>query len=320
MKKIINYLKRYYECFYRFDLYRDYFREPKLLAVLFVIPLFLLFSLQTYFGSIGTPEFVEKSLDPYYDLISNSTYADVIDFEPLEEGEISPWSVGENDTLNLQFTDSKFMLEQNKPFVKEIEKDGYKYNLVIDTENTLGIELNAKNEYSDETSIALGFNQNDMVAYVTDTFVILEINDAVYSYDLTIYNGSFDTTESIYHFLKANYVDKMLIIQFSMITSLFLLTMYYLVVYFVMRSLLKRHNFSLSRDRKLKIIFYTMQPGLYVYIILTFFMKQSNFAISFIVPLLSVLTMLFINTKTIDQVKDYIKKEQKAEKRLKQNQ
>jgi len=260
---------------------------------------------------------VADSLDPYYDLLATTTYEEVIDFETLEEGEESPWTVEASDTVNIEFTDSKVILEQSKPLDKQIKKNNQDYRVIIDTQKTMGIELNDKNEYSSETSDMLGFNDNDMVVYITDTFVIMRVNGNVISYTLDQFTGDFESTESIYHFLKENYVNKSILIQFSMITSLFLFTMYYIVVYFLMRSILKRDKFEISNDRKFRIIFYTMQPGLYVYITLAFIMQTSNFALSFVVPLVSVITMMFINIKTLEQVKDFVKKEQKAEKRLK---
>jgi len=317
MKKIINYLKRYYECTYKFDLYREYFKEPKILAFLFIVPILILFTVQTYYGSIETPNFVAGSFDPYYDLITNSTYEDVIDFEVLEEDEESPWTVESTDAINVAFIDSKVVLEQEKPLEKTIEKNGISYKVIIDTNRSYQLELDENNEYADEMKNELGFDENNMVTYVADSFVIMHIDGSIYSYDLTAFTTDYEDTESIYHFLTANYVNRGLIIQFSLISSIFLMTMYYFVVLFVMRSLLKRNNFTLSVDRKFKIIFYTMQPGLYVYLIVSFIMKQSNFALSFVVPTLAIITMLFINTKILDSVKDFIKKEQKAEKKLK---
>ncbi|MCH4890904.1 hypothetical protein EZV73_25210 [Acidaminobacter sp. JC074] len=320
MKKLINYLKRYYQCIFKYDLFRDYFKEPKLLAVLFVIPMFIAFTILTYMGTIQTPDFIQSSFDPYYDLISNTTYEEIIDFEELEEGEVSPWTVSPDDTVNIQFLDSKLVLEQSKVLDKAITKDDVNYRIIIDSNNTYELALNEDREYSTETKELLGFKQKNMVVYVADDFAILSVKGGIYNYDLSGYTKDFDTTESIYHFLNENYVNKGMMLQFSGLTSLFLFAMYYLVVYFVMRSLLKRHDFELSRDRKFKIIFYNMQPGLYVYFILTILLSASQMALSFLVPLASVLTMFFVNTKTIDLVRDYVRKEKKAEKRLKRNQ
>jgi len=320
MKKIINYLKRFYQCLFKYDLYRDYFKEPKLLAVLFVLPMFIAFTILTYMGTIESPNFIQASFDPFYDLLSNTTYEEIIDFEPLEEGEISPWTVSATDPINVKFMDGKVELEQSKVLDKEITKDGVNYRIIIDSNNLYDLSLNSEGEYSSEDIELLGFKKKNMVAYVSDNFLVLSAKGNIYNYDLSLYTDDYETTESIYHFLNENYVNKTMLLQFSGLTSLFLFAMYYLVIYFVMRSLLKRHNFELSRDRKFKIIFYTMQPGLYVYFVLTIVLSASQMALSFLVPLASVLTMFFINSKIIDLVRDYVRKEKKAEKRLKRNQ
>ena len=318
MKKIIDYLKRYYQCIYDYTLYRKFLKEPLVLAILFVLPMFILFTLQTYSGAIQTPQFVEASLEPYYELINNTTYEEIIEFKTLEEGETSPWTVEPTDIINIEFEEGVLNLEQELVLDKTIEANDLTYRLIVDTNETYDIALLSDNKYSEETADKLGFDKTDMVAYLTNDYAIMNMRDSTYSYSLSELDGSYLSTESIYLFLSDNYVNKSVLIQFSAFMSLFLFGMYYLVITIVMRSLTKRHGFILSRSRKAKIAFYSMQPGLYVYFITTFIMNQSQFALSFVVPVVSMLTMTYISKKVMDQVRDYVIKEQKAEKRLKQ--
>ncbi|MBI9012781.1 MAG: DUF1189 family protein [Clostridiales bacterium] len=318
MKKIIDYLKRYYQCIYDYTLYRKFLREPMLLAILFVLPMFILFTMQTYSGAIQTPKFVEASLEPYYELLSGTTYDEIIEFKTLEEGETSPWTVEPTDIINLEFEEGLLNLEQEFVLDKTIETNELSYRLIVDTNETYAITLLGDSKYSEETADKLGFDKTDMVAYITSDYAIMNMRGSTYSYSLSELEGSYLSTESIYLFLRDNYVNKSVLVQFSAFMSLFLFGMYYLVITIVMRSLLKRHGFQLSRSRKAKITFYSMQPGLYVYFITTFIMSKSQFALSFVVPVVSMLAMTYITTKVMDQVRDYIIKEQKAEKRLKQ--
>lgn len=318
MKKLLNYLKRYYECLYKFDLFRDYFKEPRILALVFILPILVLFVLQFYSASISTPGVVQQSFDPYYDLISNTKYEEVIDFDT--EGDQSDWTVKPEDNINIAFIDSKLVLDQSKPLDKVVERDNKSYRVIVDTIKTFDIVLSSENEYAKETTDLLGFNDHDVVVYATEDFVILALNGSIVSYDLTSMTGDFLTTTEIYHYLKANYINPMFIVQLAIGYSVFIITAFYLVVQFLMKSVMKRDNFTISRDRRTRIALYTMQPGLYVYVILAFIMQQSNFAVSFVLPLLASLTMMFYNTKTLQLVKDFVKKEEKSAKRLKKRQ
>lgn len=320
MNKLINYLKRYYQCVYKFDLYRDYFKEPKVLALIFIIPMFIAFSWITYQGTVTGPELIKSSFDPYYDIVTSTTYEEVIDFDALDDEQTSALTVLPEDTISVSFVDGVLSLDQTMPLDKTIKKDELIYHLIIDTTNEYNISMTSEEDVTKEISDLLTLGKQDMLLYVNNTSMIMELNGNLMVQSLSDFKMDFESTESIYHYAKENYYDKSYYLILAAFLSFFLISMYYFVNYFVMRSLLKRHGFTLSTGRKFTIIFYTMQPGLYVYFILSLIMGQSSMTTSFIVPLASALAMLFVNTKTIDSVKDYVKKEQKAEKRLKRKQ
>lgn len=315
MNSILNYFKRFYQCCYKFDLYRDYFKEPKVLAMFFTIPMIALFIFQTYSASIKTPEFVAASFDPIKNGISEITYEEIIDFNDGVERTVKP-----GDPVNISFENGKIVLEQTMPLEKLIRVEGNKYNAFVDTDNTLGIVFDENNKYDNETLDKMGLNKGILSFYATDTFVIMKVGDTIISNDLSQLTGTYATLDEIAVALNGSYINKNLILQFSAMTAAFLFVMYYFVMYFIVRSYLKRESFTLSTDRKFKIIFYSMQPGLYVYVAVAFVASSSTFALSFITPLASVFTMMFVNTKIMASVKDFVKKEQKAEKRLKSRQ
>lgn len=321
MKKILDYLKRYYQVLYDFNLFKKYFKEPTILAMLFVMPLFFVFTFQTYTGSMITPNKIEKSFDHYYDLISQTTYSEVINFKEeddtdTDETEVEVvWPVNPEDSLEFVFAGGKVVLDQELILDKTIETVDGNYRLIVDTHNTLGIQHNSNNKYSDETKEKIGLHSTDMVVYVADDFVILSIGDVIYSHSLAELKGTEDSTMSIYHYLKENYVNPMIVLQFSLIMALFLFAMYYLVVYVAIRSITKKNNFTIEKNRMIKVCFYSMQPGLYAYLILTFFMRASKFGLSFVVPIISMLVMAYMATKTMENIKDFVKKEQRRERK-----
>lgn len=317
MKKIINYFKRFYQCLYKFDLYRDYFKEPKILALLFVVPMFIGFSWITYQGAVTNPELIKSSFDPYYEILSNTTYEEVIDFDTLEDDDVQ---VKPDENINIKLQQGVLSLNQTKVLDKTIKSNDLIYHLIIDTQNEYGISIASDEDVTSEVSDALTLGKQDMLIYATADALILELDGRLMFQNFSDFDINFESIDELYDYLKKNFYDKRQYITFAMTSSLILFSMYYFVNYFVMRSLLKRHGFELSTGRKFSIIFYTMQPGLYVYFILSLILGQSSVASSFVVPLGSALTMMLINTKTIDHVKDYVKKEQKAEKRLKRNQ
>lgn len=303
MKNLLNFLKRYYRCVYDFKLFKEYLKEPIAKAVLFLVPLFLVFTFQTYFGSLEVPSKVVESMDYYYDLVSSMTYDDVIDFSS------GSWDVQPTDKINLRFVDSKIQLDQNKVYDTKVEENGKTYRLILDTKHTLPITSNLKGSYSDEEKELMGYDTAYFVAYVADDFVTINIDDMIYTRDMSSFEGSRGNTLDIYQYAKENYVQHFSFFLFSVFVTLFLYLMYYVVAYIIAKSTTKKQGYKLTKGRLVRICLYAMQPGMYVYFLLTFIMKQSQIGLTFLVPLISMIIMSYVASKSLDHVKDYVKRE-----------
>lgn len=311
MNKLINFLKRYYKCIYDFILFKEYLKEPLVKALVFLLPLFLVFTFQTYLGSLEVPNKVVESMDYYYDFISTMTYDDVIDFEigPDPEDETITWEIQPDDRINFRFVDSKVELDQNKVFDEKFEDNGRTYRLILDTKHTLDVTGNLKGTYSDEEKELMGYDTAYFVAYVADDFITMNIDDMIYTRDLSSLKGSQGNTLDIYQFSKENYVQGLSFFIFSLLVTLFLYLMYYVVVYIISKSTTKRQGYKLTKGRLVRICLYAMQPGMYAYFILTFIMKKSQVGLSFLVPLISMIVMSYVASKSLEHVKDYVKRE-----------
>lgn len=321
MKKILNFLSRYLKCLYDFNLFKKYFEEKTYLAVLFVIPILLIFAVQNYIGAITPLKNIADSFDGYYDVISNVKYDKIIDFtDTLSTGSgpsDTEWDVSPSDSINISFDDGNVILDQQKPLQESFEMDGLTYSIIIDTNNELEIEMKTNSKYSDEDISKMNFNVTGVATYVTKDYALIFYKGNIMPYDFTSLSGKYDSTEEIYHFLKNNYVNRKVMVSFALLAGLFLFTLYYVVVYFTAKSAMKRNEFELSKNRTFKVSLYSMPAGAYAYLILNYTMKQSQLALSFLVPIISMFAMIYVTTKTLDNVKEYVKKEEKKEKKKK---
>lgn len=316
MKKILDYLSRYYRCLYDFDLFKSYFKEPIALAMVFSLPLLLVFFLQSFNGSMETPNQIRQAFDPYYDLVNQVTYEELFDYpDPDDEDAVQP-PVEADETINFQIIGGKIDLEQDKVLDKTIEVSGLTYKLVVDTKNTYDIELQTNNEYAVEDKRLVGFHTEDMVVYLNTSYIIMSIGDRIYSYDISDLSKNYETTDTIYHELNENFVDYSFIVSISVVSVFFIGFIYILATYFLINSNTKKYGFKLSKGRVFRICFYTLVPGLYVHLLIAILMRNSQFAMSLLTPIISVLLMSYLSTKTIDNVKDYVKKEQRRERKL----
>ncbi|MBN2796056.1 MAG: hypothetical protein JXR88_11665, partial [Clostridia bacterium] len=271
MKKLVDFLKRYYRCIFDFKLFKSYMDEPIYKAILFLVPVFLLFVFNSYYTSMTNPRDILEGLDYYYDYVSTLKYSDITD-DP---------SYDLNETLNISF-DKGVNIPQNKIFDGTFTQGDKTYRLILDTQNEKEIGIRTDNKYSAEAQIKFGHQTADMVLYVSYDFVIISVNDVILTHDLTSIEGTSETTLGIYTFIKDHYAMGSFYLAFSMIIVLFLYLMFYVVVYIISKSTIKRHDFKLDRKRMVKLSLYAMQPGMYTYFILMYLSDKTGFNVAFV--------------------------------------
>ncbi len=302
--KITNYLKRYYKAIYDYTLYKEFFKEKIFFAFLMVLPMYFVFTYLTYNASLVGPTFIKENFPVYEEMISHVKESDI-----LEDGS--------DKKIELAFKDGKLILNQDKLYDKVELHNDWNYRLIIDTKNEMNVEYKQTNRYSDEIRTLLGFNSNRMVVYSAKDFIIVSSPDSILSYKYADIRSNASSIEEIRKELDAHFINKKLILQFSFVVNVILYFMFFIVVYIIIRTLCKRYNLKIAADRKIKILFYAMVPGLYVYLLITIFFSSSSFIMSYIAPILSMLAMTFTADKIILNVKTLIKLEDKIAKKSK---
>lgn len=300
MSRITDFLKRFYRCIFDFNMFKDYINEPVYKAFLFLLPVFLLFVFNSFYTSMTNPRDILEGLDHYYDHVNNMTYADVTD----------DTSYDLDAPLNLTF-DEGLYIPQNKIYDATFTENGTSYRLTLDTQNEKEIPIRTDNNYSAEDQLKFGHQSADLVLYVTYDFVIISVNDIILTHDLTSIKGSSESTLGIYTFIKDNYAMTGFYLLFSVIIVTFLYIMFYIVIYIISKSTVKRHGYSLDKKRLRKVSLYAMQPGMYTYFLLMFIADKTGFNVAFVTPLLGMIAMSYVGTKNLENLKDYVKKEER---------
>ncbi len=296
--KITNYLKRYYKAIYDYTLYKEFFKEKIFFAFLITLPMYFVFTFLTYNASLKGPEFIKENFSLYQEMIGNVKESDIL------EG-------GSDNNISIAFKNNQLIINQDKLYDKVELHDDWNYRLIIDTKNEMNVEYTQTNRYSQETKSILGFNSNRMVVYVSGDFIIVSSPGSILSYKYSDISSNYASIEEIRDGLDKHFINKNLILQFSFVVNVILYFMFFIVVYIIIRTLCKRYNLMISLDRRIKILFYAMVPGLYVYLIITIFFSFSSFIMSYVAPIVSMLAMTFTADKIILNVKSFIKLEQK---------
>lgn len=301
MNNTINFLKRYYKCTFDFTLFKSYLKEPMYKALLFLLPLFLIFTFQSYFSAISTPNEILDQVDGYYEHVQQINNAD-IKSGPLTNGDAAIQAVFQNGEIEL---------DQNKIYDNTFTYKGKALRLIIDTENTRALEYNITNEYASKEKDSLGYKTAYMSTYIGKDFVIINMDDLIYTYSLNEFDGTQDSISGMFAFVKDNYVAHGQYLILASLISLILYLMYYLVDYFIVKSFIKRKDFKISKINLRKIVFYSMQPGMYVYLALNLLNQLLPFDIGLVIPLLSMLSMYYVATKTVNEMSDFFKREKR---------
>lgn len=298
----MEFIKRYYKCLYDFKLFKNYIDEPLMKGLLFLLPLFLVFSLQTFFTTMEGPNEVLGASEYYLEHINSLMYSDVNTEDPNN-------GLDMNQHINVQFFDNKLQLEQDKAYINTFEINGDTYGLVLDTKDTLGVEPSSVSSYNDEEKGLIGLDQADFNIYAGSDFVIISNDDRIETRDLSVLDGELKSSNAIYTFVNDNYISALVYFVLSILVTVVLYLMFFIVLYVVGKTTIRRQGYELSKKRMRVLSIYGMQPGLYVYLILSYVMRTWSVGMTFIVPLVSMIAMTYVVTKTFENVQDFIKKE-----------
>lgn len=301
MNKTINFLKRYYKCTFDFTLFKSYLKEPMYKALLFLLPLFLIFTFQSYFSAISTPNEILDQVDGYYEHVQQ------INNDDIKSGLLTNGDAA----IQAVFQNGEIQLDQNKLYDNTFTYKGKALRLIIDTENTKALESSITNDYSSKEKDSLGYKTAYMSTYIGKDFVIINMDDLIYTYNLNEFDGSQNSISGMFAFVKENYVAHGQYLILASLISLILYLMYYLVDYFIVKSFIKRKDFKISKINLRKIVFYSMQPGMYVYLALNLLNQLLPFDIGLVIPLLSMLSMYYVATKTVNEMSDFFKREKR---------
>lgn len=319
MNKVLEFLSRYVRCLFDYTLYQKYFKEMIILAIVFIIPIYGIFGFQSYIAGIEPYKDIESTFDDFYDAIKDTTYSEIIDFNENDSTD-SKWTFKPDDIINIEYLDGKLILEQEKVLKKTFKKDGLTYSIIIDTNNVYDIKYEPQNKYTDEEFEKMNFIGGGLAVYITDEFVLycrgINTSKSV-SHEFSITEKNYLSTKDIYLDLDNKFLskNKAMMMIFSAIFGVMLFTLYFIVVYMTVNSTIKRRGFTLTKKRKILISIYAMPAGAYVYILSSYILKGSSLGLSLVVPVVSMLSMLFVTVKTLDSVKDFIKKEERVERK-----
>lgn len=300
MNKILNFLKRYYKCIYDFTLFKSYLKEPRYFGIIFLMPLFLVFTIQTFLGSTEIPKDVLNQVDGYYNHILDISKGDV-----LSNG-------SDSQKISASFSEGTINLEQDQLYDETFSYEGKNLRLILDTHNSKDMAYKRDpNDYTDVERSKIGFDSAYMVAYVNDDFIIINIDEIIYSYDLTEFEENRGSILGMYNFIKDEYIPYFMYFVFSIFVTLILYLMYYFVTYFITKSFVKRKPINVSKSRIKKVVYYAVQPGMYTYFLLNLINEYSPINIAFVIPLFSMLVMYYVASRTINQMEAFIKKEKR---------
>lgn len=300
MKNLKNYLKRYYECIFNFKLYNTYLDEPVYKALLFLLPIFVFLAAQSYTTMTSDLNYVKKNLDYYYDQISTITYNDITS----QAGDYQM-----SDIVNFSFYDGAVQIPQTKVYDVNFGSDNQSFRLILDTQNQMGLSFNSDGQYSAKDQKAIGHNQYDIVIYVGDEFSLISTRDRIIPFNTSGFEGSEYSTVELYTVIKQNIAPFLPYFTISCAFLLFIYGFFFFGTYLLSRTTLKRLGYGLSKRRTIKIALYCIQPGVYVYLILSNIAYFTGISLSLVIPVLSMIAMAYVATKTLENVKDLVKRE-----------
>lgn len=307
MEKKTSFIKRYYKCLFDFKLFKSYLSESTGKAILFLLPVFLVFSMLSYTESLKISKGISEHIDGYYDHILSLKNKDLLE---------NPTSGG-SDKIKASFKNGKILVDQDKVYEGTFDYKGASLKLIIDTDNLLDVSLDPKNDYSKAERKKFAYDSEDMVVFVGEDFIILNKDERVYSYDLSNFTEDRGSILGMYTFVSDNFIPYTLYILTAIVYNLILFIMYYLVTYFISKSYMKKKELTIEKNKIRKVVCYAMQPGMYLYIILNVINTFTALNLAWIMPLASMLAMYYIATKTIDEMQDYIKIQRRKERKKK---
>ncbi len=331
MKKILEFVSRYVKSIFDLQLFKLYFKESKLKAVLFIMPFVLIFTMVSYYSMIETSESLEESYNTFYDQVKTITYSEALDFVKVEDEdedededeEKEEKSINENypelqaeDAINFTYDASGLKLQQDKVLSKEFDVGKLEYNLTIDTNNEFGIEKKASSEYTTEEKNKMKSYLNGVSIYANSDVVIVLSNDQIKVNDITnIDELSLNNNQEIFDYIVGHKFSTTQYLIASFVSILFMIVFCTVLLYFTISTTAKKREVIITKDRLFKITIYSLPIGIYIFSALTLFVTLTNVNLSFIIPILTMSAMVYTGIKTLTNVQEYLRIEERVEKR-----